>query len=156
MAIFWCRRCMYWTWKRSFSERWQLRGVVSLFWHVHCSWFQVLQNCSGIQDLLSPLSFWEAGAERTFLHLPSFSLPVLMRPLFTSFILPWPKKSLQPRYSWDWSAVRSCDISRHRLRSATRARDAQLPRVASLSNRSSISHDITWSDRRSTSWISRL
>ena len=25
-------------------------------------------------------------------------------------ILPWPKKSLQPRYSWGWSAVRSCDI----------------------------------------------
>ena len=68
-------------------------------------------------------------------------------------ILPWPKKSLQPRYSWDWSAVRSCDISRHRLRSAMRARDAQLPRVASLSNRSSISHDITWSDRRSTSCL---
>ena len=25
-------------------------------------------------------------------------------------VLPWPKKSLQPRYSWGWSAVRSCDI----------------------------------------------
>ena len=37
-------------------------------------------------------------------------------------LLPWPKKkSLQPRYSWDWSAVQSCDISWHRLRFATRA-----------------------------------
>ena len=35
-------------------------------------------------------------------------------------------------------------------------RDAQLPRVASMSKRSSISHDITWSNCRSTSWISRL
>ena len=35
------------------------------------------------------------------------------------FVLPWPKRSLQPRYSWDWSAVRSCDIVRHRLRSST-------------------------------------
>ena len=33
------------------------------------------------------------------------------------------KKSLQPSYSWDWSAVRSCDIMRHRLPSATRVRD---------------------------------
>ena len=40
-------------------------------------------------------------------------------------ILPWPKKSLQPRYSWDWSALQSCDIMRERLQSATRARDAQ-------------------------------
>ena len=71
-------------------------------------------------------------------------------------VLPWPKKSLQPRYSWDWSAVRSWDIMRHRLQSATWARDAQIPRVASMSNRSSISHDITWSNCRSTSWISRL
>ena len=41
-----------------FWQRWQLivRGVVSLFWHLH--WFQVLRNWSGIQDLLSPLSFW--------------------------------------------------------------------------------------------------
>ena len=27
-----------------------------------------------------------------------------------ALLLPWPKKSLQPRYSWGWSAVRSCDI----------------------------------------------
>ena len=40
-------------------------------------------------------------------------------------ILPWPTKSLQPRYSWDWSAVRSCDIMQHRLQSATRACDTQ-------------------------------
>ena len=69
---------------------------------------------------------------------------------------PGQKKSLQPRYSWDWSAVKSCDIMRHRLRSATRVRDAQTPRVASMSNRSLISHDITWPNCRSTSWISRL
>ena len=31
---------------------------------------------------------------------------------------PGQKKLLQPRYSWDWSAVRSSDIMRHRLRSA--------------------------------------
>ena len=46
-------------------------------------------------------------------------------PFWSRCVLPWPKKSLQPRYSWDWSAVRSCDIMQHRLRSATRARDAQ-------------------------------
>ena len=40
------------------------------------------------------------------------------------------KKTLQLRYSWDWSAVRSCDIMRHRLQSATWARHAQIPRVA--------------------------
>ena len=41
----------------------------------------------GIQDLLSPLSFQETGHEMFFLHLSSFSLPILMRPLFTSFIV---------------------------------------------------------------------
>ena len=70
------------------------------------------------------------------------------------------KKSLQPRYLWDWSAVRSCDIMRHRLQSATRARDcdAQRPKplVASMLNPSLISLDITWSNCRSSSWISRL
>ena len=58
------------------------------------------------------------------------------------------QKSLQPRHSWDWSAVWSCDISQNRPWSATRARDTQLPRVVSMSNRSSISHDFTWSDCR--------
>ena len=72
------------------------------------------------------------------------------------YILPWPKESLQLRYSWDWSAVRSCDIMQHRLRSATRNHDAQRPRIASMLNQSSILHDITWSNCRSASWISRL
>ena len=63
-------------------------------------------------------------------------------------VLPWPKKSLQPRYSWDWFAVRSCDIRRHRLRSATRLTMRRYRRIATMSNRSSISHDITWSDCR--------
>ena len=71
-------------------------------------------------------------------------------------LLPWPKKSLQPRYSWDWSAVRSSDIMQHRLQSATWTRGAQGPRVALMSSRSLISHDITWSNCRSDSWISRL
>ena len=44
----------------------QLTGVVSLFWQVHCNWFQVSQNYSGIQNLLSHLSFWETGAEFIF------------------------------------------------------------------------------------------
>ena len=39
---------------------------------------------------------------------------------------------------------------RDRLRSATRAHDAQLPWATSMSNRSSISHDITRSNWRST------
>ena len=56
------------------------------------------------------------------------------------------QKMLQPRYSWGGYAVRSCDIMRYWLRSATRARSAQILRVASMSNRSlhrAISHDRT-------------
>ena len=47
-------------------------------------------------------------------------------------LLPWPERPLQPSYSWDWSAVRSSDIMRHRLQSAMRARDVQSPRVVSM------------------------
>ena len=68
----------------------------------------------------------------------------------------WPKKSFQPRYSWDWSTVRSCDIMRDRLQSATRARDAQSRgsrRCWTEARYRTISHDQTVG---STSWISRL
>ena len=71
-------------------------------------------------------------------------------------ILPWPKKSLQPRNSWGWSAVWSCDIVRYRA-SVWHRRGSRYLRVASSRCRSkSMLHDITWSHCRSISWISRL
>ena len=71
-------------------------------------------------------------------------------------LLPWPKKSLQPRNSWGWSAVWSCDIVRHRA-SVRHRRDPRYLRVASSRCRSkSMSHDITWSHCGSTLWISQL
>ena len=42
------------------------------------------------------------------------------KPSVCKKLLPWPKTLLRPRYSWGWSAVRSCDIIRHRLWFATR------------------------------------
>ena len=73
----------------------------------------------------SPLYFASHYFNNLLLHIRSINtLPEFKRKA-QQHILPWPKKSLQPRYSWDWSAVRSCDVMRHRLRSATRARDAQ-------------------------------
>ena len=69
----------------------------------------------------------------------------------TIFLLPWPKKSLQPRNSWGWSTVRSCDIVRYRA--SVSARTASRARVA---DQSRCRCDITWSHWGSISWISRL
>ena len=75
---------------------------------------------------------------------------------FVGFVLPWPRKSLQPRNSWGWSAVWSCDIVRYRA-SVRHRRDsrgcASRTRVA---DRRSMSHDFTWLHGGSISWISRL
>ena len=48
--------------------------------------FQVLRN-SGIQDLLSSLSFWETVAEIFFSTSRLSPFTVLMHPLLTSFIV---------------------------------------------------------------------
>ena len=76
---------------------------------------------------------------------------------------PWPKKSLQPRNSWGWGAVRSCDIVRYRalVRHRRDQRQRQLRVTLSSSctatcRSKSMSHDITWSHCRSISRISWL
>ena len=181
-----CRRTYYWrhlsrvAWWWSISG-WHLMGPVRIRHSSHDFGWQSSHSVdlAGWQAKMASIEIWIPWCSAHKAHLlrvigsnpdgelvgggggGQYVCPYIERDLLWCLslgpvLLPWPKKSLQPRYSWDWSAVRSCDISRHRLRSATRARDAQLPRVASLSKRSSISHDITWSDRRSTSWISRL
>ena len=62
-----------------------------------------------------------------------------------NILLPWPKKSIQPRNSWGWSTVWSCDIVRYRA-SVQHRRDSRHLRVASSRCRSkSMSRDITWS-----------
>ena len=60
-------------------------------------------------------------------------------------LLPWPKKSLQPEYSWDWSAVRSCDIMRHRLleRELTMCKGRGSCRCRTEARYRTISHDRT-------------
>ena len=60
-----------------------------------------------------------------------------------SVLLPWPKKSLQPRYSWDWSAVRSCDIEVRFDIDATRGTARRELALADRSRCRMISHDRT-------------
>ena len=71
-------------------------------------------------------------------------------------LLPRPKISLQPRNSWGWSTVLSCDIVRYRASVRHRCDPRQLRVARSRCRSKSMSHDITWSHCRSISWISRL
>ena len=69
-------------------------------------------------------------------------------------LLPWPKKPLQPRNSWSWSSVWSCDIVPYRA-SVWHWCDLRYLCVASSRcSSTSMLHDITWS--HCGSWISWL
>ena len=69
---------------------------------------------------------------------------------------PGAKKSLQPRNSWGWSTVRSCDIVQYRALVQHRRDPWPLRVVISCCRSKSMLHDITWSHCGSISWISQL
>ena len=75
---------------------------------------------------------------------------------FSPNLLPWPKKSLQPRNSWGW--FDSLIMWNRAISSlgSTSTRPAALRVASSRCRLKSLSHDITWLQCGSISWISRL
>ena len=147
LFYFFLRKLFYACWKEKKNEEW-----------CHC-WYFLLQCC---RIYFIPFEVWVTAWKALVLSTPRTASKYLQTQLvlgsrWSMHVLPWPKKSLQPRYSWDWSAVRSCDNELRFDNDNWHRHDQRCLRVESSRCRSKLmSHDITWSHCGSISWISRL